>query len=381
MKLFNIAKNRPTHGARLERWIGADKANEISLQMRDWYGPPIAVSGVPGNVWALPGGDFGGIIKAGQFLNATEFALMKLNKRIQRFGLKNRQQCNAGFSSLSDLISAATTGGRRDFTFSKTDFLSASSGASVTTWVATGQPAPGVIGSAAPGGRATDSSTTGAMPFTNPSGGDTQHITTAYLSCSVASTALLLYDRLFDVAKTMNSTATEAVTGVPTRYQSTTATDMDYAGGNFVFPEIITSIPATSHNWTVCQYTNQAGTTLQTIPSIAGVPSAVGGQVDLASTVSGQFFMPLATGDTGIKALTQMQCSALLGSGTLNFVIGHPLAWMPAPIISLICISDYINTSFNLARVFDDACLTFINVRKPGGGASVYTGQVTTVSG
>ena len=54
----------------------------------------------------------------------------------------------------------------------------------------------------------------------------------------------------------MNSTATEAVTGVPTRYQSTTASAEDY------IPEITSAssswrhraLAATAHNWTTCTY-------------------------------------------------------------------------------------------------------------------------------
>ncbi|WP_311965189.1 hypothetical protein, partial [Acinetobacter baumannii] len=62
------------------------------------------------------------------------------------------------------------------------------------------------------------------MAFDNPSSG-TLHLIGADFSASVANNAVMLYDRIFDVAKTMNSTATEAVTGVPTRYQSTVWTD------------------------------------------------------------------------------------------------------------------------------------------------------------
>ena len=46
----------------------------------------------------------------------------------------------------------------------------------------------------------------------------------------MAANALLLYDRLFSVAKTMNSTAVEAVSGTFTRYQSAVATDASCVG-------------------------------------------------------------------------------------------------------------------------------------------------------
>lgn len=39
--------------------------------------------------------------------------------------------------------------------------------------------------------------------------------------------------------------------------------------------------------------------------------------------------MKLADGDTGIQALTQLQVSASM-STNIAFVIGHPIAWIPA---------------------------------------------------
>ena len=58
---FGILRNRHTHTARLERWLGAEQVETMSRSMRDWYGPPIAVAstlaGTVGqpvaiNVWA-----------------------------------------------------------------------------------------------------------------------------------------------------------------------------------------------------------------------------------------------------------------------------------------------------------------------------------------
>lgn len=376
--MFNIVKQRATHGGRLERWLGADKVAQLSRSMAHWYGPPIAVAGVPGNVWAHGGGDFHGIIKSGQFLSAVEFGMRRLDRAVQFIGLRQRQQLNTGFASLSDLIAEATTGKRRDFQFNKVG-VGAVTAASFSLWGQGNLPAAGAAGSAAPGGRAPDSTTTGGFPFTNPGGSDTQHFTTGFPMASVAANTLLLYDRIFDVAKTINSTATESVTGVPTRYQSSTATDMDYAGGNFAFPEVgVTNLANTAHNWTVCQYRNQAGTDAQAFPLVAGIAAAASSRLDLPLSY---WFMPLIAGDTGVKDLDQMQCSALVATGTLNFVVGHPLAWMPCPTANLVCVQDGINTAFNLVRIFNDACLALLEVNKPTTGATTYSGSFTTVSG
>jgi hypothetical protein len=174
------------------------------------------------------------------------------------------------------------------------------------------------------------------------------------------ATGMLLYDRLFDVAKTMSSSGTESVTGVPTRYQGTTQPADDFAGGNFCFPEIITTIPNTAHNWTVCTYTDQGGNpgTFATVTGLnVGVVGAAG-WVDIAG--NGGWFMPLASGDNGVQSLTQMQCSSNAITGTIDFVIGHPLAWIPATDCIIAGEFDSLRTAFNLVRVFDDACLTFM---------------------
>jgi hypothetical protein len=177
----------------------------------------------------------------------------------------------------------------------------------------------------------------------------------------------------------MNSTATESVTGVPTRYQSTTGGAADSAEGNFLFVEVGgTALAATAHNWTTCLYTDQSGNTGATLPSLTGNSAAIVRRLDHPTS---QWFAPLATGDTGIQQLDQMQCSAAVATGVVNFVIGHPLAWLPCPVVNMVCISDGLNSAFNLARIFDDAALAFLEVSKPATTATTYTGSFTTVAG
>lgn len=372
--------NLSPHDQRLERWLGAGKVEHLSNAMRNWYGPPIAIQGVPGNVRAIGGGDFIGTIREGFEVTAMDRA-RDLARRLQRAARiatsPKRAILHTGFASLSDLISEATAGKRYEYIFNKSGPTGV---ANVTSslWRVGPQPAAGSAGSAAPGGRAPDDSTTGAFAFTNPTSPDTQHFVAGFPMASVVPNTLLLYDRIFDVAKTMNSSATEAVSGVPTRYQSTTQTDPNSARGNFLFVEVGgTALAATGHNWTTCTYTDQIGGS-STLPSLTGNASAI---VDRLDHPTNQWFAPLETGDTGIKALTQMQCSAAVATGAINFVIGHPIAWMPCLVASMTCVADGINTAFNLARIFDDAALAFLEVNKPATTATVYSGSFTGVAG
>lgn len=369
-----------THAGQLERWLGKAALDDISRQMKDWYGPPIALGGVPGKVYATRGGDFRGRIAAGTASTAlclSEDFVTRLSGVFRRWSARQAHTLNTGFSSLSDLISEATVGGkRREFAFNKAG-AAATTSASNSLWRVGNHPAAGGAASAAPGGTAFTSASTGAFSFDNPSGGDTQHFVSANVVTQAAGNTLMLYDRLFGVAKTMNSNATEAVSGVPTRYQSTTPGAQDSAAGNFLFFEVGTVLPATAHNWTVCTYLDQGGNA-STLPSVAGIPSAAATRLDLPLST---WFAPLESGDTGIKALTQLQLSAAVASGAVDAVIGHPLAWMPIPIANMACVIDGINTAFNLVRIFDDACLAFLEICKPSTTVSNYTGTFTTVRG
>jgi len=366
------------HAQRLERFVGAAEIQRISDGMRGWYGPPIPVARVPGHVMALSGGDFGGKMRAGRFSSLVDASVERTRQALRRAARRSQGKLGAGFTSLSDLIAEATAGKRREYLFSKAGPTGVV-GVTSSLWGVGNQPAAGANASNAPGGDAPTDATTGAFPFTNPTGGDTQHFVSGYPVASVAGNTLLLYDRLFQVNKTINSTATEQITGVPTRYQSTTGGAPDSAEGNFLFVEVGgTAIAATAHNWTVCTYSNQAGTTGRNLPSLAGNSGAIVRRLDHPA---GQWFAPLASGDTGVRMLTQMQCDALVATGVVNFVIGHPLAWLPCPVANMTCVTDGINSAFNLARIFDDAALAFLEVCKPATTATAYAGSLTTISG
>jgi hypothetical protein len=372
-----------THSDRLERFLGTEKVNAMVHSMKHWYGPPIAVHGVPGAVYATKGGDFVGEIRGGQEMSAVDRAAESLARHRRQVNLASRgimfRRQRGAFGSLSALIAAATGGKSQNFLFAKTGAAANAIGNSNDMWTRAGQPVAGAAGAAAPGGTATTNSTTGAMGFKNHSAGSTSRFVGGSATASVANT-LLLIDQLLRVAKTMNSTATEAVTGTFSRYQSGTAGADDYAGGNFCFPSNPTTVlAATAHNWTVCQYTDEASNTGNSFPSIAGVSACVVGGIDLA--VGGpSWFMPLASGDVGVKALTQMQCSAAVATGTIDFVVAHPIALFPCPIANLLCTVDGLQTAFNLQRIYDNACLSTLEITKTATTATNYSGQILAVT-
>ena len=195
----------------------------------------------------------------------------------------------------------------------------------------------------------------------------------ADVSASVINNSLLLYDLIFGCNKLMNSTGAEAVTGVPSRYQNTSALAEDYIGGNFLFIQVGgTALANTAHNWTVCTYQNQNNSPA-TLPSITGNAAAI---VDRLDHPTQQWFAPLAGGDTGIKNLTQMQCSALVATGVTWFMIGHPLGFMSFPVINSILPFDWLTNRNQAPRVFNDACLALLEPLKPATTTTTYTGMI-----
>lgn len=387
--MANINKTQSVHSGRLERWLGAERIAQLSKYMTDgggpgqrWHGGPINLVDCPGSVWIGADGDFTGNFDRGFFHSAADALAEYLRRAWSELGrpiyMQPEPVLGAGFASISDALSRASSGFSQNLhgMIAKTGPAGVISSAS-TLWRVGAQPAAGTAGAAAPGGTANSSATTGAMVYTNPSSG-TLHLTGADFSASVINNAVLLYDRIFSVAKTMNSTATEAVTGVPTRYQSNTAGNADYAGGNFLMIEVGgTPLAATAHNWTVCTYTDQDGNAGATLPSVTGVSGAITDRLDQPINT---WFCPLASGDTGIDSLTQMQCSAAVATGAIQFVIGHPIGFMSFPVIGSLLPYDWLTNRNQAPRIFDSACLALLEMPKPTSTSTSYNGLIYATS-
>lgn len=365
------------HSQRLERWLGTDRVEKLSRDFRDWYGPPVHLIDVPGSVRVTAGGEFIGPFEYGYFGSAADNFRDYLRRVWRELGVHQPAMAAAGFTSISDALARASGGFQQylNGNIAKTGPTGVV-GVASSLWRVGAQPAAGGAGSAAPGGRALTKATTGAMAFNNPASG-TLHLTGADFSASVINNSVMIYDRIFDVAKTMNSTAAESVTGVPTRYQSSTASADDYAGGNFLMIEVGgTALAATAHNWASCTYRNQAGTDAQALPTVTGNSGAI---VDRLDQPVNTWFCPLNTGDSGIMDLANIQCSAAVATGAINFVIGHPLGVMLFPVINALLPFNWL-TNRNLApRIFADAAVALLELPKPATSATTYNGQLYAV--
>lgn len=406
MSRVEISRGAHTHSGQLERWLGAEVVERLSKAQKDFYWP-IPVFGVPGRgVYAMPGGDFCGKIEGGEFASAFDRAEDRMRRlrnaeraRVSQHAIWSKSALRArmdrrahAFADLAAIYAAASNPGKKTtYKWQKTGVASNAIGNANDLWTRGGFPGAGAAGAAAPGGTAWSSSSTGAIPgYLNSGVADGNHLYGGWITASVINNSVLLYDRLFSVAKTMNSTTTEAVTGVPTRYQSTTTSDPEYIGGNFVtIANPTTVLAATAHNvcaagtavWTYTNQANTAGRNLNhngtAIQTLAGVSACVVGGIDLAV---GNWFIPLHAGDTGIKNLTQMQLSAAVATGTLEAVLGHPIGYFAAPVANIAWPKPPLESSDALNIALDNAALAFIELPKPATTATNYSGEFTILS-
>ena len=186
-----------TQESRLERWLGkaeSDRLRTASVGVMT----QVPIGNVPGDLFTYDGQVYG-VMKGG------------------------------GFASLSDLISEATTGGKRQqLTYVKAGTAGVA-GRSNSLWAVGGVPPIGAAGGTSGTGAARTSATTGALKHINAAGGDTLHLVGAVSQASVATNLLLVYDRLWDMTHTMTVDPRSCdAANVPTRYQTAAL-----APGNF----------------------------------------------------------------------------------------------------------------------------------------------------
>jgi hypothetical protein len=375
---------RSVNASQLERWLGAEDLKQISESMRHWYGPPIALFGVPGAVFVHKGGDFRGELRGGYEATALDYArdfYRTLNRNVSRAAKENRNRLNAGFPDLATLVSRGKNGHKQTVFYDKAFVAPTFSPIMTDPWRLAGIPLAGAAPAAAPGGTANSKSTTGAMMFQNARTGEQQYLAEvkAYDTNGENSRCVLLYDRIFSVAKTMASAAAEAVTGVPTRYQSTTPGAADYAGGNFVANYVGASAltGSTAHTWTIT-YTAQDNTAARTTSIAQGVANVSAGLGDFGETIQ-QWFYRLQDPDSGVKNITQLQCSTAATGGSMDFIMGHPLAIFSTTLSTRFSAFNFINSAFNLVRVFDDACLAVTEFARANNTAARLTLDISLV--
>lgn len=111
-------------------------------------------------------------------------------------------------------------------------------------------------------------------------------------------------------------------------------------------------------------YTDSAGNTGNLTPSTlpACKTAAANGLILYSGTGAGKYgpFIPLAAGDAGIRAITQINLSASYLSGEFSIVLCRPLLTLPMTTIGVAAERDLMNQVPSLPRVYDGAYLGWL---------------------
>lgn len=277
-----------------------------------------------------------------------------------------------GFSSNDDFINEVTTNGK----YWRADFNKITGAAAYTAgrWYdtsgLTGTPVANAwTGTALAAQAPSDTSGFGIWHSGNVST-DTKHILNVAALTSAATgvpSMLMLADLcLYYPGINMNVATSQTLTN------STTLTRYTDGAGLRAALIVTATTGATAHNLSMT-YTNQAGTGSRTLPvTVACTASAIVPHITHSGTATNNYgpFLPLASGDTGIRSVQSVQLSAASGSGTAALALYRPLLTMPLTTVSVASERDLMNQLPSLPRVQDGACLVWL----------LYTGAATAAA-
>jgi len=142
---------------------------------------------------------------------------------------------------------------------------------------------------------------------------------------------------------------------------------------------------ATAHNLSY-SYTNQAGTAGRVQPTtVAATASAIVPHIVHSGTAANNYgpFLPLASGDTGVANVANIQLSAASGTAsTAVLTLVRPLTQITLSVAGLMTEKDLLNQIPSLPRIIDGACLGFLwGAGAATGGLSTFAGSVEFVWG
>ena len=269
----------------------------------------------------------------------------------------------AEVSDLSDLVNLLTitgsTSGAESLFFHKVGYVSGVAatapiaGRPASLWTYSGQPSHGTTGDIAASGTVGSiptNTTDGALKQRNAPTGKEKWLVSASISGHVAGT-FILYDRLYHNHNLSGTSAVEqTVQGDPASPALTRYTD---GVGNFAFAEIYTIVGTTARTITM-SYTNQAGTANQT--SVATNFGATNFR-----EVTRVIFLPLASGDTGVRAVKSVTLSASTGTvGNFGVTIGHPIAYIHCSVAGTSGWRDFATGLPGLKKIHSNAHLALL---------------------
>jgi hypothetical protein len=233
-------------------------------------------------------------------------------------------------------------------------------GRGASMWQYDGMPAGGAAPTTA---EIPTRTTTGALPFMAPGGSREKWLIGASVAPSVGG-VYLLYDRLLHIGN-LNGTLTTDQT-VQGATPSPALTRNTGGAGNMAWYEIYTIIGTTSTTLTMT-YTDQDGNTDQT--STINIGATGFREVTRAQRI------PLAAGDSGIRAIDKVRLSATTGTaGAFGITIAQPLAWIPTVTAGSMGWRDYTTGLPGIPAIDPNACLAVMFIPNAATAPEVWGG-------
>lgn len=256
---------------------------------------------------------------------------------------------------LSDLINRAS-GGNSGTPETKFFFKTArDSGAAATAliagrpaslWRYEGQPSAGVNPTTA---AIPDNTTAGGLKQADPGGGRQKWLT-GFTASSLTAGTLVLYDRLLHIGG-LSGTVTTAQ-NVQTTTPTPALTRYTDGAGNIAWAEIYTIIGTTATTISM-SYVDEADNVQ------SGTATTFGGTA--FREVSRAIFLPLAAGDSGIKAVRTVTVLATTGTaGNFGVTIAHPLATVTIGAAGVTGWRDFVTGLPGIPEIKTDACLSLL---------------------
>lgn len=189
---------------------------------------------------------------------------------------------------------------------------------------------------------------------------DTKHLLNASAVSAVATAVpsqLMLIDMCgYWPGINMNTLSSQTLSGTPS---------LRYSNGEGVRAYLVatSTAGATAHNLSI-SYTDQAGNTGNSLPvTVACTASAITPHITHSGVAANNYgpFLPLASGDYGIRNVASVQLSAASGSAsTAALVLARPIMTIPLIATSIATERDFLNSLPSLPKIPDGACLTWL---------------------
>ena len=186
---------------------------------------------------------------------------------------------------------------------------------------------------------------------------------------AVPSTLMLVDLQGYYPGISNNTTSAQTLLGTPT---------LRYTNGEGVRAFMVqTAVAGATAQNIALSYTDQAGNTANALPvTVACTASAIAGHISHSGTAANNYgpFLPLASGDTGIRSIQTVTMSAA-NTGTFALCLARPLASITLSVSGLMTEKDLLNQIPSLPEIKDDACLVWLY------GAGAATAASTTFAG